>query len=71
VDDKNTFTLHADKVDQATWTAANQHGFFVILNVAIGGAFPTAFGGGPTPATKPGVPMLVDQVTVYTSAAPR
>src|SRR5262249_3621487 len=43
------------------------HGFFVILNVAMGGAFPAAFGGGPTGATQSGVPMLVDYVTVLTS----
>ncbi|WP_433728579.1 1,3-beta-glucanase [Actinoplanes sp. CA-051413] len=68
VDGKNTFTVRADRVDPGTWTAANEHGFFVILNVAIGGAFPAPFGGGPTAATKPGVPMLVDRVAVSTSA---
>ncbi|MET3421555.1 beta-glucanase (GH16 family) [Actinoplanes tereljensis] len=68
VDDKNTFTVKADRVDAATWEQANQHGFFVILNVAIGGAFPNAFGGGATAATKPGVPLLVDRVAVYTSS---
>lgn len=67
VDDKNTFTVSADKVDAATWETANHHGFFVILNVAIGGAFPAGFGGGPTPMTKPGVPLLVDRVAVSTS----
>ncbi|MFC7530962.1 glycoside hydrolase family 16 protein [Actinoplanes sp. GCM10030250] len=67
VDGKNTFTVRADKVDPGTWAAANQHGFFVILNVAIGGAFPAPFGGGPTAETKPGVPMLVDRVAVYTT----
>jgi beta-glucanase (GH16 family) len=66
VDGRNTFTVRADRVDQATWVAANQHGFFIILNVAIGGAFPAAFGGGPTAATRSGVPMLVDRVAVRT-----
>jgi beta-glucanase (GH16 family) len=66
VDGRNTFTVDANRVDQATWTAANDHGFFIILNVAMGGAFPAPFGGGPTAATKPGVPMLVDRVAVYT-----
>jgi beta-glucanase (GH16 family) len=68
VDGRNTFSVRADKVDPGTWAAANQHGFFVILNIAIGGAFPAAFGGGPSAATRPGVPMLVDRVAVYTSA---
>ncbi|WP_433305376.1 1,3-beta-glucanase [Actinoplanes sp. CA-030573] len=70
VDGKNTFTVRAGQVDPGTWAAANQHGFFVILNVAIGGAFPAHFGGGPTAATRTGVPMLVDRVAVYTSNGP-
>src|SRR4051794_11023164 len=70
IDGKNTFTVGADRVDRATWAAANQHGFFVILDVAVGGAFPAAFGGGPPPATKSGVPMLVDRVAVSTRAGP-
>jgi len=40
--------------------------FFVILNLAIGGSFPAAFGGGPTDATVSGQPMLVDYVSVST-----
>jgi beta-glucanase (GH16 family) len=66
VDGKNTFTVKADQVDQTTWENANHHGFFVILNVAIGGVFPAKFGGGPTPATRSGVPMVIDKVTVST-----
>jgi hypothetical protein len=34
----------------------------------MGGAFPAPLGGGPTAATKPGVPMLVDRVAVSVSA---
>ncbi|WP_306207343.1 glycoside hydrolase family 16 protein [Actinoplanes sp. RD1] len=67
VDDKNTYTVTADKVDATTWERANHHGFFVILNVAIGGSFPASFGGGATPATQPGVPMVVDRVAVSKS----
>jgi beta-glucanase (GH16 family) len=66
VDGKNTFTVKADQVDQTTWENANHHGFFIILNVAIGGVFPAKFGGGPTPATRSGVPMIIDKVTVST-----
>jgi beta-glucanase (GH16 family) len=66
LDGKNTFTVKADQVDQTTWEKANHHGFFVILNVAIGGVFPAKYGGDPTPATRSGVPMLVDKVTVST-----
>jgi beta-glucanase (GH16 family) len=61
------FTLNANQVDATTWNNATHHGFFVILNVAMGGGFPAAFGGGPTGATQSGVPMNVDYVAVYTS----
>jgi beta-glucanase (GH16 family) len=67
VDGRNSFTVNADRVDPATWEKATHHGFFIILNVAIGGVFPAKFGGGPTTATKSGVPMLVDRVAVFTS----
>ena len=61
------FTLTRDQVDRASWDAALDDGYFLILNVAIGGGFPAAFGGGPTAATRPGVPMLVDYVTVQST----
>jgi beta-glucanase (GH16 family) len=67
LDDNNFFTVNANQVDATTWNNATHHGFFIILNVAMGGSFPGAFGGGPTGATASGVPMLVDYVAVYTS----
>ncbi|MDT4989814.1 MAG: hypothetical protein QOI74_3908 [Micromonosporaceae bacterium] len=63
-DTTNYFTISENQVDAATWAAATHHGFYPILNVAVGGAFPAAFGGGPTAATTPGVPLVVDSVTV-------
>ena len=39
-------------------------GYFVILNVAVGGQFPAKMGGGPTPSTVPGASLLVDYVRV-------
>jgi beta-glucanase (GH16 family) len=66
-DGQNFFTISQNQVDATTWNNATHHGFFVILNLAIGGGFPDAFGGGPTAATQSGVPMLVDYVSVYTS----
>ncbi|SDT77088.1 carbohydrate-binding protein [Actinoplanes derwentensis] len=68
LDGVNYFTLSSTAVDATTWNNATHHGFFVILNVAMGGGFPAAFGGGPTAATQSGVPMLVDYVAVYQSA---
>jgi hypothetical protein len=66
-DGNNYFTLNSSQIDATTWNNATHHGMFVILNVAIGGGFPAAFGGGPTAATQSGVPMLVDYVAVYQS----
>jgi hypothetical protein len=67
LDGNNFFTVNANQVDATTWTNATHHGFFMILNVAIGGSFPAAFGGGPTGATQSGVPMTIDYVAAYTS----
>jgi beta-glucanase (GH16 family) len=67
LDGTNYFTIDSTRVSETTWNNATHHGFFIILNVAMGGGFPAAFGGGPTAATQPGVPMLVDYVAVYTS----
>ena len=68
LDGSNYFTLNSSQLDATTWNNATHHGMFVILNVAIGGGFPAAFGGGPTAATQSGVPMLVDYVAVYQSS---
>ena len=67
LDGNNFFTVNANQVDATTWNNATHHGFFIILNVAIGGGFPAAFGGGPTGSTASGIPMNVDYVAVYTS----
>ncbi|MEU4559652.1 carbohydrate-binding protein [Actinoplanes sp. NPDC023936] len=67
LDGVNYFTLDSTVVDATTWNNATHHGMFVILNVAIGGGFPAAFGGGPTAQTQSGVPMLVDYVAVWQS----
>ena len=63
------FSLNRNQVDAASWTNATHHGYFVILDLAIGGGFPAAFGGGPTASTRSGVPMLVDYVAVYSAGA--
>ena len=65
IDDTLTHTVNENQVPADTWTGLSQHaGYFIILNVAIGGAFPNKLGGGPSAETKPGVPMLVDYVQV-------
>ncbi|MDG6109929.1 ricin-type beta-trefoil lectin domain protein [Dactylosporangium aurantiacum] len=67
LDGNNFFTINANQVDATTWNNATHHGFFIILNVAIGGGFPAAFGGGPYASTVSGVPMLIDYVAAYTA----
>lgn len=67
LDGNNFFTVNSSQVPASTWTDAVDHSFFVILNVAMGGAFPAKEGGGPTGATQSGAPMLVDYVHVFTS----
>jgi beta-glucanase (GH16 family) len=67
LDGNNFFTVNANQVDATTWNNATHHGFFMILNVAMGGSFPGAFGGGPTGSTASGVPMVVDYVAAYTA----
>lgn len=61
VDGEQKHIVRATQVDAATWANATDHGFFIILNVAIGGGWP----GRPTDATVSGAPMLVDYVRVY------
>jgi chitodextrinase len=68
LDGVNFYTVRQDQVDAASWTAATDHGYMIILNVAMGGQFPAKFSGGPTAATASGVPMLVDYVAVYSAA---
>ena len=61
VDGQNYFTVRSDQVDAATWQKATGHGFFLILDLAIGGGWP----GAPTAATVSGGSMVVDHVAVY------
>ncbi|SOE07880.1 glycoside hydrolase family 16 protein [Streptomyces sp. Ag109_G2-15] len=67
LDGVNFHTVKANQVDATTWANATNHGFFVILNVAMGGGFPAAFGGGPDSGTEPNHPMTVDYVQVLQS----
>lgn len=41
LDGNNYFTVNANQVPASDWNNAAHHGFFVILNVAIGGGFPS------------------------------
>jgi beta-glucanase (GH16 family) len=61
VDGVQRFMVRADQVDTATWKTATDHGFFILLDVAIGGAW----AGNPTSQTASGGEMRVDYVRVY------
>ncbi len=67
LDGANYFTVSANQVDPTTWANAVDHGFFIIFDLAMGGGFPNAFGGGPTAATQSGASMIVDNVQVSTA----
>jgi beta-glucanase (GH16 family) len=68
LDGEQTFSVDETDVTPKIWTEISQHaGYFMILNVAMGGAFPNKLNpgaAGPLSSTKPGVPMVVDYVEV-------
>jgi beta-glucanase (GH16 family) len=67
LDGRNYFTLSQDRVDGSTWSNAVDHPFFIIFDLAMGGGFPDAFGGGPTASTVSGGQMKIDYLAVYNS----
>jgi beta-glucanase (GH16 family) len=69
LDGANYFTVNANQVDATTWANAVDHPFFIIFDLAMGGGFPAAFGGGPFASTVSGGQMNVDYVAVYNKAA--
>jgi hypothetical protein len=63
------YTVTESQIGTSTWEAAVDHGFFLILDVAIGGAFPNGVCGcsTPTSSTSSGAAMSVGYVAVYTT----
>lgn len=69
VDGQQFHSINQNQVDATTWNNMTGHaGYFILLNVAMGGAFPNGVAGfaTPTAATVSGRPMLVDYVAVWT-----
>jgi hypothetical protein len=65
VDGAQVHSAKPSVISAADWQTMSRHpGYFIILNVAMGGQFPAALGGGPNPTTRPGAPMVVDYVRV-------
>ena len=65
LDGANYFTVSANQVDATTWSNAVDHPFFIIYDLAMGGGFPAAFGGGPNSGTVSGGQMNISYVAVY------
>lgn len=61
------YTVSESQVGTTTWQAAVDHGFFLILDVAMGGAYPDAICGctAPSSSTTSGAAMSVGYVAVY------
>ena len=61
------YSVSESRIGQAAWTAAVDHGFSILLNVAVGGAFPDAQCGCTTPdaQTSSQGTMVVQYVKVF------
>ena len=70
LDGVNFFTINSSQMGATTWSNATNHGFFILFDLAMGGGFPGAFGGGPDSSTLSGGTLLVDYVRVYYSSTP-
>lgn len=69
VDGQHYHTVTQAQIGEPYWSQMTSHaGYFLLLNVAMGGGFPNGVAGGTTPtaATVSGRPMLVDYVAVWT-----
>jgi beta-glucanase (GH16 family) len=75
VDDKVVHSVSQDRLPADTWANMTEHrGYFILLNLAIGGGFPDAFAPGavrtPSASTEPGKPLTVDYVAVWMKTPP-
>jgi hypothetical protein len=63
------YTVSESQVGASTWAAAVDHGFFLILDLAMGGAYPNAICNctSPSSSTSSGAAMSVGYVAVYTT----
>ncbi|MDI1465332.1 discoidin domain-containing protein [Catellatospora sp. KI3] len=70
LDGVQTYVVRESQVGVAAWDAAVHHGFYLRLDLAIGGLYPNAIAGEtvPTPATTSGGVLAVDKVTVSRQA---
>ncbi|GAA3459327.1 carbohydrate-binding protein [Saccharothrix longispora] len=70
VDGQQFHSVNQNQFDATTWNNMTGHaGYFLLLNLAMGGAFPNGVAGfgTPTAATVPGHSMVVDYVAVWSA----
>jgi len=67
VDGQQFHSVSQSQLPADTWNQMTSHGYFILLNVAMGGSFPDGVAGRTTPTadTVSGRPMLVDYVAVW------
>jgi hypothetical protein len=68
LDSTNFFTINSNQVDATTWANAVHHNWTPIYDLAMGGQFPAAFGGGPFASTVSGAHLDVDYIAIYNKA---
>lgn len=70
LDGSQVFSISASQMDATTWANAVDHSFFLILDLAMGGAFPNGVCGctSPASATASGASLNIDYVRVFTSS---
>jgi len=69
LDGREFFSLNESQVGQAAWTAAVDHGFSILLNVAVGGSYPSSQCQctAPSSQTSSQGTMIVRYVKVFTN----
>lgn len=70
VDGTKYHTITETQLGTAIWAQTVQHGHFILLNLAMGGAFPNKVHGAATPlnSTVSGASLSIDYIAVYNSA---
>jgi hypothetical protein len=71
-DNQQVWVVNESQVGIATWQAAMDHGFFLSLDLAIGGAYPNTVCGctSPSAQTSSGGTLSVGSLGVFTSTGP-
>jgi beta-glucanase (GH16 family) len=68
IDGRKFFSINESRAGTTAWTQGVNHGYHIILDVALGGGYPdgTCHCQSPTSQTTPGAAMSIASVSVYT-----